>query len=78
MTAAPVRHNGAKRADLEARIGGLSRDECDSVVLRLELVPREDIFDRSIDPKALLFRYTRHATSREELEYIERTLDDRR
>jgi hypothetical protein len=60
------------------RIGGLSRDECDSITLRLELVPREKILEPDSNPKKLLLRYTRQATSREVLKSIERTINDRR
>jgi hypothetical protein len=67
-----------QRAELLNRIEGLSRDECDTITLRLELVPREKIFDPDSNPRRLLLRYTRHVTSRADLDFIERTINERR
>ena len=68
----------AQRGRLLDRIEGLSRDECDAISLRLELVPREKILEPDSNPRKLLLRYTRQATSRAVLKDIERTINDRR
>lgn len=68
----------AQRAALIDRIEGLSRDECNSVSLRLELVPREEILEPESNPRKRLIRYARQATSREVLKSIELTINDRR
>ena len=67
-----------QRAPLLSRIEALSRDECDSVTLRLELVPRDKILDPDSNPKKLLLRHTRQVTTREELDSIERAINERR
>ena len=72
----PVDLLQAQRAPLLSRIEALSHDQCDAVTLRLELVPQEKILDPDSNPKKLLLRYTRQATTREELESIERTIND--
>lgn len=67
-----------QQAQLLDRIEGLSHDEADSVCLTLGLIPREQIFDRGIKPKEVLLRYTRRMTTREELDPIDRALNDPR
>ena len=67
-----------QQAQLLNRIEGLSHDDADAVCLSLELIPREQIFDRSIKPKEVLLRYTRRMSTREEFESIERAINNLR
>ncbi len=60
------------------RIEGLSNDDADAVCLSLELIPHEQIFDRSIKPREVLLRYTRRMSTREEFESIERAINNLR
>jgi hypothetical protein len=68
----------ARRAELARRVEDLANDEADRVCLTMELIPREQIFDRSVRPKKVLLRYINEATSSANLDDFERTLDEPR
>jgi len=67
-----------QQAQLLDRIEDLSHEDADAVCLSLELIPREQIFDRGLKPKEVLRRYTRRMSTREEFESIERALNNLR
>jgi hypothetical protein len=71
-------HLSARRTQLLKRVEGLSHDEADAVCLTMQLVPREQIFDHSVQPKKILVHYTSQATSEADLDFLERVLNDRR
>jgi len=68
----------ARRDAVVERIENLSTEDADAVCLRLELVPRERIFDRSVRPRKVLLRHAGQITSPDALESIERALNDLR
>jgi hypothetical protein len=65
-----------RKTELLQSVEVLSRDEADRVCLALELIPREDIFNRSIDPKKVLHEYTAQVSSDGECTTIERALQE--
>lgn len=71
-------HLRARRAQLLKRVEDLSDEDADSVCLSMQLVPREQIFDRSVKPRKILVHYTSQAASEAELDFLERVLNDRR
>lgn len=71
-------HLRARRAQLLRRVEDLSNVEADAVCLTMQLIPREQVFDRSIEPRKILLHYTSQATSAAELDFLERVLNDSR
>jgi hypothetical protein len=67
-----------RRSQLQKRIEDLTNEEADSVCLIMELIPREQIFDRSIKPKQILLRYINRANSEAELDSLEHVLNEPR
>lgn len=66
-----------QRAAVQQRISMLDKDESDAVCLRLELISREQVFDRDLQPRRLLLRRAAEVT-RAELEDIERAINELR
>jgi hypothetical protein len=68
----------SRRTQLLKRVEDLSNDAADSVCLTMQLVPREQIFDRCVRPRDILLRYTNRASPAAELDFLERVLNDSR
>jgi len=65
------------RAQLVTRINALPDSECDTLVLQLQLVPRDEILDPISKPKNELIRYVKRIASAEELDAVERAIKER-
>ncbi len=59
-----------RRAETVRRVEALSASECDSVCLRLQLIPRDEILDPEVKPQKELLRYTRRLRSAEEFDAL--------
>lgn len=59
----------SRRAQLVSGAEALAMDDADSVCLRLQLIPRDEVFDR-VNAKRRLVRYISNATTEEELSTI--------
>ena len=70
-TADPLR---SRRAQLVSRADALAMDDADSVCLRLQLIPRDEVFDR-VNAKRRLVRYISNATTEEELSTVAYAID---
>ena len=68
----------ARQAEVLNRIDQLSNEEANTVCLNLELIPREQILDRSVQPKNVLRGYTKQAKALDVLEEIEKAINDPR
>src|SRR5262249_53979091 len=55
-----------RRAELVARINALSDSECDALVLRFELIPRDEILEPLSKPRNELLRYVKRIAARED------------
>ena len=64
----------SRRAQLVSRAEALALDDADSVCLRLQLIPRDEVFDR-VNVKRRLVRYISNATTEEELSSIAYAID---
>ncbi len=64
------------QARLLKRISTLSNDQADSACLILQIIPRENVFDRGINPRAKLLDYTRLVNTVNDLIDIEKAIDN--
>ena len=67
-----------RRSHLLGWIEQLSNDEADAVCLTLELIPREQVFDRHVNPRKLLLHHTSQVTTAAELDSIEQAINELR
>ena len=67
-----------RRAQLVARIHALSDSECDALVLQLQLIPRDEVLEPISKPRKELLRYVRRIASAEDLNTVERAINERR
>jgi hypothetical protein len=65
-----------RQTQLLGRVEELTNDEADAVCLDLELIPREQILDRRLKPKAILLRYTSQVNSPAQLDSIGRAINN--
>lgn len=67
-----------RRGQLVERIQTLRDAECDNLVLQLQLIPRDEILEPLSKPRNELLRYVRRIASEEDLNRVERAMNDRR
>ena len=67
-----------RRAQLATRIGALTDSECDALVLRFQLIPRDEVLDPISKPRGELLRYVRRIAPVEDLDAVERAINERR
>jgi hypothetical protein len=58
-------------------VNDLSNEEADTVCLSMQLLERDEIFDPTVRPKRMLFRYIKFSSA-EDLNFLEDTLNQPR
>jgi hypothetical protein len=66
-----------QRAQLLTRIDKLNNSDCDSLVLEFQIIPRDEILNSLSEPKKDLLRFVKRTASAEELDAIQRAIDER-
>jgi hypothetical protein len=67
-----------RRAQLVTRIDGLTDDECDALVLRFQLIPRDEVLEPMSKPRKELLRYVKLIASDGELDDLDRAISERK
>lgn len=67
----------AHRAQLLARIEKLSNTDCDYVVLQFQIIPSDEILNPLSEPRKELIRYVKRLAPAEDLNSIERAINER-
>lgn len=63
-----------RRYELLTRIKALADSDCDSVVLELQIIPRDEILDPISKPRNDLVSYVKHLNNEDDFALVERTV----